>query len=195
MSDPAIFRIPLTADKLGVFGLELVDTAAVGYEDSWQAPDGKELPAVTIGDYEAKSTSWVCQVTSGALTPSSNLSTEDRAATFCKVAGQTTVVAEDTFVIDLETFQDAHVKDGLQAYLFANRTKEAYVYFGADSDNAPRMIGRVTLTSAAIGGAAHTDLTATISFPLKRAPDIEFGVAGVGNSTIVKGDGTAPVGP
>lgn len=190
MSDPTIFRIPV--GSVGAFGLALVDRAAVGYADTWQAPDGATLPSVTQADYEAGSTTWQCQLTSAALTAAANIQTNDRPATICTPPGQTVVVGEDAFTLDVEQFQDANVAVGLQAFLFANRTKEAYFYFSADGpDGAPRAIGRVRLTSSTFGGAAYTDLTATLSLPLVRAPDIEFGSGST--TTIVTGAGSQPI--
>lgn len=190
MSDPTIFRIPL--GNVGAFGLALVDRAASGYNDAWQGPNGAVLPSVSQADYEAGSTTWQCQLTSAALTAASNVQTTDRAATLCSPPGTTIVVGEDAFTLDIEQFQDVNVAAGLQAFLFANRTREAFFYFSADGpDGAPRAIGRVRLTSSTIGGAAYTDLTATLSLPLVRAPDIEFGQGG--DTVIVTGAGSAPI--
>lgn len=184
MAAPAIFRIPIGAT--GTFALSIVDRADSGYLDSWQAPDGKRLPAAVVADYASDSGTWKCQVTGSTLTSSPNITTSERAGTFCEAPGQSTVVGEDTFTIDLGFFQDPHVRDGLSAFLYENRTKEAYVYFGADGDNPPRMIGRIRLVSGSIGGDAHTDLTATTSFPLMSAPDIQFGTSG--SNRVVRGD-------
>lgn len=190
MSDPTIFRIPV--GNVGAFGLALVDRAASGYSDAWQAPDGATLPDVAQSDYAADSTTWQCQLTSAALTAASNVQTTDRPATLCSPPGQTVVVGEDAFTLDIEQFQDANVAAGLQAFLYANRTREAFFYFSADGpDGAPRAIGRVRLTSSTIGGAAYTDLTATLSLPLVRPPDIEFGSGTT--TTIVTGAGSAAI--
>ena len=45
----------------GLFGLALVDRAAVGYSDDWQAPGGKVLPTVAITDYQGESVQWSCR--------------------------------------------------------------------------------------------------------------------------------------
>lgn len=189
MSDPILFRIPV--GESGTFALALVDRDAVGYSDSWQAPDGLRLPTVELSDYESDSGSWVCQVTNAALTATPNTTSTPRRGTFCAPPANTVTVGEDDFAIDLGYFQDPNAKDGLSRFLFQHRTKEAYVYFGGDGDDPPRAIGRVRLTSGNFGGNAYEDLTATSSMPLMRAPDIEFGTSG--DSEVVRGDGLASV--
>jgi len=185
VSDPSILRIPV--GETGGFALALVDRAALGYLDSWQAPDGAVLPTVTQADYEAGSTTWQCQLTAAQLTASPNVTTVDRAGTFCAAPATTTTVGEDTFALEIGGFQDHQVAAGLAAFLYANRTKEAYFYFSADGpDGAPRAIGRCRLTTMVFGGDAWTDLTFTaLSLPVVRAPDIEFGSGAT--TTIVVG--------
>lgn len=190
MAEPVLFRIPV--GEVGAFALALVDREADGYSDTWQAPGGVRLPAAELSDYESDSGSWVCQVTNAALTATPNVTTAERAGTFCSPPAQSTTVGEDTFAIDLGYFQDPNAKAGLSRFLFQHRTKEAYVYFGGDGDNPPRAIGRVRLTSGNFGGNAYEDLTATSSLPLMRAPDIEFGTAA--DSEVVRGDGLASFG-
>ena len=175
MSEPSILRIPV--GEVGGFGLALVDRAAVGYDDDWQAPAGGVLPDVALADYNAGSTAWQCQLTAAALTATPNVTTTDRAGTFCMAPGQTTTVGEDTFAMEIGGFQDHKEAQGLAAFMYANRTKEAFFYFSADGpDGAPRAIGRCRLTAMPFGGDAWTDLTFTgLSLPIMRAPDIEFG--------------------
>lgn len=190
MSEPIILRIP--ANEQGQFALSVVDFDAVGYLDTWQAPGGLRLPAAEASDYDADSGTFVCQATSIAINSSSNVTTDTRVGTFCEPPAPSITVGEDTFTADVTYFQDANNADGLARFLFKYRTKQAYLYFGADSDNPPRAIGKVRLVSGAIGGDAHTDLTATVSFPLLRAPDVEFGTTG--DSEVVRGDGLASAG-
>lgn len=190
MSDPQLLRIPV--GETGGFGLALVDRAAVGYADTWQAPGGKVLPTVIQADYDTDSTTWQCQLTAAALTAAANVTTSDRAGTFCKAPGQTTVVGEDTFNLEISAFQDAQDMDGLQAFLYEHRTKEAFFYFSCDGpDGAPRAIGRVRLTSSTIGGESWTDLSTDIVLPLVRAADIEFG-SGANTRIVVGSAGGAP---
>jgi hypothetical protein len=189
MTAPALFRIPI--GEVGGFGLALVDRAAVGYLDAWQAPGGQFFPTLTQADYDAGSTTWVCQLSSCALTSSPNVTTDQRVGTFCVKPGETVTVGEETFTVDLGAFQDAHVAAGLQAFLYANRGLEAYWMFSAEGpDGAPRAAGRCRLVSAPIGGDTWTDLTFTLSLPVTVPPDIEFGSGAT--TEIVWGSGTAP---
>ena len=161
----------------GEFGLSIVDSAAVGYLDSWQAPGGAAVADVTLAIYDTGSAGWTCQMTSGALTPSANTTTSDIPATFCKPGKTIPTPGETTFNLDLTFLQDPNVSVGLNAYLYEHDTEEAYAYFGLNDGEPPRMIGRVRLSAGAIGGDARTTLVATISLPLVRRPDIEFGDA------------------
>jgi hypothetical protein len=171
----------------GELGLMVVDTAAVGYLDSWQAPGGKAVDVVALADYDTGSTGWTCQMTSGALTPSPNTTTSDVPATFCKPGKSIPTPGETTFTLDLTFLQDPNVSTGLSAFLYANDTKEAYVSFGMNDGEPPRMIGRVRLAAGLVGGDARITLVATISLPLVRRPDIEFGDATT--SIVVPGSG------
>jgi hypothetical protein len=182
MSDPVVFMI-----EQGEVGLMVVDTAAVGYLDAWQAPAGKAVDAVALADYEAGSAGWTCQTTAGALTPSANTTTSDIPATFCKPAKTIPTPGETTFTLDLTFLQDPNVAAGLNAYLYEHDTLEAYAYFGLNDGEPPRMTGRVRLSAGLIGGDARTTLVATVSLPLTRRPDIEFGDATT--SVIVLGSG------
>jgi hypothetical protein len=186
MSDAIIFQI-----EDGEFGLKLVDKAAVGYLETWQAPAGKAVDAVVMADYEADADAWTCQVTSGALTAAPDTTTQDIPATLCAPGKSTPTPKETAYTLDLSFLQDPNVSAGLSRYLFEHDTKEAYVYFGMDGVNPPKMIGRVRLVSGTVGGGARTILTADTSLPLVRKPDVEFGDATT--SVVVKGDGTAPV--
>lgn len=186
MADAIVFQI-----EQGEFGLQLVDKAAVGYLDTWQAPAGKTVDAVTLADYEAAAGGWTCQMTSGALTATPNSTTVDVPATFCNPARSTPQPGETSYSLDMSFLQDPNVAVGLNRYLFENDTAEAFAYFGLDGANPPRMIGRVKLVAGTIGGGARVVLTADTSLPLVRKPDIEFGDATT--SEVVKGDGTAPV--
>lgn len=183
MSDPVVFMI-----EEGELGLAVVDTAAVGYLETWQAPGGKAVDAVALADYDTGSTGWTCQMTSGALTPAANTTTSDIPATFCSPAKSIPTPGETTFSLDLTFLQDVNVSVGLSAFLFANDTKEAYAYFGMNDGEPPRMIGRVRLAAGLVGGDARTTLVATVSLPLVRRPDIEFGDATT--SVVVPGSGT-----
>lgn len=161
----------------GVLALALVDTAEVGYLDTWQAPGGATVDTVTEADYDAGSETWRCQVTSGKLTASADTTTRDRAATFCQPARTIPNPGETSYSLDVEFLQDVTVATGLSRFLFEHDTKEAYFLLGLNADDPPKAIGRVRVQPGDFGGAAREDLTATISLPLSRKPQIEFGTA------------------
>jgi len=177
----------------GEFGLALVDKNDVGYLDSWQAPTGKSVDQVTLADYDTGAASWSCQVTSGALNATPNVTTVEVPATFCEAASSVPSPGQTSFTIDVSFLQDPDVVAGLNRFLFENDTKECYFYLGLDDSNPPRVIGRCRAVSGTIGGAARTSLTADVSLPVSRKPDIEFGTATA--SIVIPGDGSAPVTP
>ena len=61
----------------GRLGLAVINRAAVGYTDAWQAPGGKTLANVTLADYHAQSGNWSCQIVEGALTSTPDTTTRD----------------------------------------------------------------------------------------------------------------------
>lgn len=158
----------------GQLGLSLVDTSAVGYLDSWQAPAGMNVDEVQISDY-ADSAAFACQITSGQITSSANVTTNTRAATWCSASVPTTSTGQSGFGLDLAIFQDPQVVAGISRYLYENDAREAYVFVGLDGGNPPRAIGRVDLVAGAFGGAGDEELTATATLTFKRKPTIEFG--------------------
>jgi len=172
----------------GEFGLKVVDKAEVGYLDSWQAPTGKTVDTVALTDYDTGAATWSCQVTSGALTATPNVTTTEVPATFCEAAQSIPQPAQTSFSVDVSALQDVNVMAGLNRFLFENDTDECYFYLGLDDGNPPRVIGRCRAVAGAIGGAARTSLTFDVSLPVSRKPDIEFGDSA--SSIIVAGDGT-----
>jgi hypothetical protein len=161
----------------GTIAFKVVDTAAVGYLSTWLAPAGKAVGAVVVADYDPSSPVWSCQATAGALTASQDTTTTDVPATFCGPARSIPQPASTSFNLDLTFLQDPNVKLGLSRYLFENDTKEAYVFFGLNGWDPPKMIGRVRLVAGTIGGEARTVLSADISLPLSSRPQIDFGTA------------------
>lgn len=160
----------------GEFALALVDPDAEGYSSSWLAPSGLTVDNVTLASYDMPNeTTWHCQLTSGALTPRSTTTTRQRPATFCNVATSTTTAAESTWTLDVTIAQDPHIRDGLVRFLFEHDSEEAYFMLGLNGGNPPVAIGRVTLQASQIGGAAKSDLTATVSMQINGKPSIEFG--------------------
>lgn len=187
MSDPIIFTI-----EHGELGLKIVDTAELGYLDTWQAPGGAGVDEVTLADYDTGSGGFTCQMTAGALTAAANTTTQDIPATFCSPARSVPQPGETSYSLDLSFLQDPNVAIGLSAYLYENDTLEAYAYFGMDNGEPPRMIGRVRLSAGTIGGEARATLTADVSLPLVRRPDIEFGNATTSRIVLGAGTGGAP---
>lgn len=158
----------------GLLGLALVDTSAVGYLDSWQAPGGMNVDEVEIGDY-ADSASFACQITSAQITSSANVTTNTRAAVWCAPSVPTTTTGQSGFACDLAIFQDPQVVLGISRFLFENDAREAYLFMGLAGVVPPRAIGRVDLVAGAFGGPGDEELTATATLPFKRKPTIEFG--------------------
>lgn len=161
----------------GIVAFALVDTAAVDYEDSWQAPGGETVDTVTLADYGVGAAMWRCQVTSGQLVPSADTTTRQRPATFCQPGETIPSPGVTSYALAIEFLQDPNVKAGLQRFLFEHDVKEAYFLLGLNSEDPPKAIGRVRLASGAFGGAAREELTASLSLPLTRKPQIEFGTA------------------
>jgi hypothetical protein len=189
MAAAVIFKI-----EDGVLGLTLVDKAAVGYLDTWQAPGGAEVYDVTIADYEATGVAFQCQTTSSALTASPNTTDDTTPATMCSAEITTTVVGVTSYTLDVTVLQDPNISDGISAYLFEHDTKDAYFYLGLGGDNVPpAAIGRVTVSAGAIGGEARTTLTADVSLQVKVKPDLWVGDATT--NRVIKGDGTTVVVP
>ena len=81
-------------------------------------------------------------------------------------------------------------------FLFEHDTELAYFFLGLDNEAPPKAIGQCRVVAGSFGGDARTDLTATLSLPVERKPDIEFGDATT--SVIIEGGGevtsTAPTG-
>ena len=175
MTDALKWRI-----ENGVFALELVDTAAIGYLDSWQSPGGKAVDAVTIADYDTGAEQWRCQIQEATIDPSANQNDETVDPTWCEPGKTIPNPGETSFAINGTYVSDVHVSTGLLAFLYANDTKEAYFYMGLGGDaEPPAAIGRVRLVASTFGGAGRTTLTATLNgLPLSRRYDAWFGAPG-----------------
>ena len=176
MADPFIWQI-----EDGVLAFSVVDTAAVGYLPSWNAPGGAAANAVTIADYDAGSDSWRCQVTSGLLTPSADTTTQDVPATFCVNGRTIPTPLQSTWTLDVEMLQDPQVGPsptmGLAEFTYTHDSEEVYFLLGLNGDGVPpQAIGRVRMSPTAFGGAARTPLTATASWPVSQWPDIAWGM-------------------
>ena len=187
MAAADIFRI-----EGGTFSLLLVDTAAVGYLPEWQTPGGIEVDTITPAAYAGAAGSGIsfeCQTTSAALVASANTTDDTTPATMCQPETTTTSVGVTSYSLDATVLQDPHISDGISAYLFEHDTKQAYFYLGlADADAPPKAVGVVRLVAGQIGGEVRVTLTADVSLPVERKPDLW-----VGNATtnrVIHGDGS-----
>lgn len=175
----------------GVLALSVV---APGDPSDWQTPTGEGVDEVTLADYTtATGMDFSCQVTSGALTASPNTTTDTTPATFCGPEVTTTAVGVTSYSLDATILQDPDVAAGVSAFLFEHDTKEAYFLLGLDGVNPPKAVGRVRVVAGAIGGDARVTLTATLSLPVSRKPDIEFGDA-TSSRIVLGGAGTPATG-
>ena len=183
-----------------VFKIEngVLALSVVGASDdaAWQAPGGKSVDTVTLADYTTtEGMDFSCQVTSGALTASANTTTDTTPATFCGPEVTTTAVGVTSYSLDATILQDPNIPAGVSAFLFEHDTEECYFLLGLDGTNPPKAIGRARAVAGAIGGDARVTLTATLTLPVSRKPDIMFGNATT--SRIVLGNpgaGTAATG-
>lgn len=162
----------------GRFGLAVVNRAAVGYSDAWQAPGGLVLPTVTLAAYDSHSGTWSCQIVDGTLTSSPDTTTKDVAATWCDAGETIPAPKKSTYSFGGSFLQDANLANGLNAFLFEHDTAECYIYASFNGDTPPRFIGRTICASGDIGGAARDTLTSNFTLPLTGKPDVEFGVTG-----------------
>lgn len=175
MSDAMRFQV-----ENGVLAFALVDTAAVGYVETWQAPGGKAVDAVTLADYEAQAQQWSCQVQTASIDASANNNDETIAATWCEPSKTVPNPGQSTFAINGDFVDDPHVVDGLSDFLYLNDTREAYFYMGLGGDaSAPAAIGRVRIIASSFGGAGRTTLIGTLNaLPLSRRYDRWSGASG-----------------
>lgn len=178
-----------------VFKIEkgLLALSLVGDTDqsAWQAPGGLTVDTATVADYLTGGGDFSCQVTSGQLVASPNTTDDTTPATFCSPEITTTSVGVTSYTLDASILQDPNVAAGISRYLFEHDTELAYFFLGLDDVNPPRAIGRVRLVAGAFGGDARVTLTADLSLPVERKPDIEFGDAT--SSVVITGAGGASI--
>jgi hypothetical protein len=168
----------------GKFGLSVVDVLDTGYLNEWQSPNGVDVEAAVIANYVSGSMGdYSCQISSGALSASPNTTTDSTPATFCSAEETTTSVGVTSYNLDVTFMQDPDIMTGLNRYLFEHDTEELYFYLALANDVAPKAIGRCRCIAGTIGGDARTKLTATLSLPCSRKPDILFG-SGVSTAPI-----------
>jgi len=180
MADPFIWQI-----EDGVLAFSVVDTAEVGYLPSWNAPTGATVDTVTMAMYEADSSFWRCQVTSGLMTPTADTTTQDVPSTFCQNGRTIPTPLQSTWTLDVEMLQDPQAGPtaptmGLAQFTYEHDAEEVYFLLGLNgTDDPPRAIGRVRMSPTAFGGVARTPLTATASWPVTQWPDIAWGLTTV----------------
>jgi hypothetical protein len=182
--DPVLVNI-----KDGHVALTVVDRAASGYSDAWQAPGGATAATAALDDY-VDGDSFRCQITNGKLTASKNVNRRDRGATFCSPASSTLQVGQSTYSLDLSFFQDQTVRDGLSAFLYEHDTEEAFFLLGIGNGEMapPRAVGRIYVVSGGFGGEPQADLTDSVSLDVVRRPDVLFGATG--STRLITGTGT-----
>ena len=184
MPGPLLFKI-----ENGAIGLDLVDTAAVGYLDTWQAPGGKTFPAVALADYDPLTTGYGCQQVTGVVAATANNTTNNIDGTWCAAPSVETIVGADSWTVAWDLYQDPTDPDGLVAYLYEHAGKDAYLGVFCNGDASPvAFVGKVTLSAASIGGGRNANRS-QVTFAFKRKPDAWFGIPT--DWKIVPGDGTA----
>jgi hypothetical protein len=172
----------------GQLALVVVDRAATGYTDAWQAPGGKTAATAALADY-GTGQNYGCQITSGKLTASKQSTTTDVPATFCAPGESRSQAQLTSYALDAEFLQDVTVRDGISAFLYENDAREAYFLLALNAGTTPpRAIGRVNLHAAGFGGAPRANLTDSVSFDCTRKPDILFGTSA--SNRLITGAGT-----
>lgn len=172
MSDALRFKI-----ESGVFALSIVDTAAVGYLPSWQAPGGAAIDVVELADYTDTAAHWSCQVQNMTIDPSANANDETVEATWCEPQKTIPNPGETSFAINGTIVSDVHVDESLVAFLYLHDTEEAYFYMGLNGEaTPPAAIGRCRIQASSFGGAGRVTLTNTIgALPLTQRYDMWYG--------------------
>lgn len=178
----------------GEFALAVVNTGALGYLSTWQAPAGKTVATAVIADYTGAS-AWKQQVISGRITSRANITSRRTEATFGGPALVTPVAALSSYTLELDVYQDVHISTGLAAFLYANDATEAYFLLGLNNGTPPRAIGRARVTAGSFGGKTDDDLRDTIRLEITRRPSISFGDATTSIIVGMDADGRPILGP
>ena len=148
--------------EAGTFGLTLTEPTA---------------PVTVCAAVSTAYDDFTCQITSGALVASPNVSDETVPATWCDPEQTLPQVAATSYALELSFLQDPDVVDGLSQFLFEHDTELAYFYMGLDGDDPPKATGQVRLVSGTIGGEARVTLVADVSLPCEGKPSVCFGNA------------------
>lgn len=147
----------------GVFGLSLT------------APS--PAPATACDAVIGSFTDFTCQITSGAITASPNVTDETVPATWCSPESTEQNVGETSFTLDVSLLQDPDVSAGISAFLFTHDTELIYWFIGMAGDDPPLAFGSARCVAGTIGGEARVTLTADVSLPINGKPSACFGNA------------------
>lgn len=140
---------------------------------------GKAVDAAVIADYSTFS----CLITSGMVTASQNIDTEEVPGTFCDPGSETNKPTATTFTLELEALQDPQddAATGLAKFLYDNDSgvtgNSVYFYISLAEDAAPKAVGECYISPMDFGGEPRSVLTASLSFPIEGRPELEFGTA------------------
>ena len=147
--------------EAGKFGLTLTD------------PLSTDVCAAVSTGYD----DFTCQITSGSLEASPNVTDETVPATWCDPEQTLPLVGATSYELTIAYLQDPDVVDGLSQFLFEHDAELAWFFMGLDGDDPPKAIGQVRLVSGAIGGEGRTTLTAEATLPVDGKPAVCFGTA------------------
>jgi hypothetical protein len=181
MADALRFKI-----ENGVLAFTPVNTAAVGYLDTWQAPGGAAIDVVTLADYTDADAQWSCQVQTATIDASANNNDETIDATWCAPAKTVPNPGETSWAINGTYLQDVIDEDGLWQFLYLHDTEECYFYIGlAGEASAPSAVGKCRVLGSTFGGAARTALTSTLGpLPVSQRFDAWIGQPGAAGTVI-----------
>ena len=149
--------------EAGKFGLTLVEPT----------PAPADVCAAMSTGYD----DFTCQITSGALNASPNVSDETVPATWCDPEQTLPLVGATSYELTIAYLQDPDIVDGLSQFLFEHDAELAYFFMGLDGDDPPKATGMIRLVSGAIGGEGRVTLTAEATLPVDGKPSICFGTA------------------
>src|SRR6188508_1591306 len=97
----------------GEFALALVNTAALGYLTTWNAPANKTAVTALLTDYDSDADNWFQQVTSAQLVATANDNDVTTPATFSQASIVTPQPGVTSFDLQCDFLQDINVSIGL----------------------------------------------------------------------------------
>lgn len=181
MADAVRFKI-----ENGVLAFTPVDTAAVGYQPTWQTPGGVQIDVVTLAAYTEADAQWSCQVQTATIDATANNNDETVDATWCAPAKTVPNPGETSWAVNGTYLQDVIDEDGLWKFLYLHDTEECYFMMGlAAAESAPMAVGRCRVIGSTFGGAARTALTSTLGpLPVSQRFDAWIGAPGTAGTVI-----------